>query len=93
LEARDILRYDFKIPLLIASILIVFLPLILYFWSSQNLIWFISIAGGIFLALESILILLIRRKLRPIGIWGRFIILLLLGGIVYEVFTNLQLPS
>ena len=93
IEARDILRYDFKIPLLAASILIVFLPLILYFWSSQNLIWFISIAGGIFLALERILILLIRRRLRPIGIWGHFIILLLLSGIVYEVFTNLPLPS
>ncbi len=85
IEVRDILRYDFKIPLLAASILIVSMPLILYFWSSQNLIWFISITGGIFLALESILILLIRRKLRPIGIWGHFIILLLLSGIVYEI--------
>ena len=93
IEARDILRYDFKIPPLIDSILIVFLPLILYFYSSQNLILFISIAGGIFLALESILVVLMRRSLRPIGIWGHFIILLLLGGIVYEVFTNLQLPS
>jgi len=93
LEARDILSYDFKIPPLIDSALIVFLPLALYFYSSQNLIWFISLAGGVFLAIESIIVLLMRRTLKPIGIWGYFIILLLLGGIAYEFFGKVFLPA
>jgi amino acid permease len=93
LEARDILSYDLKIPPLIDSVLIVFLPLILYFYSSQNLIWFISLAGGIFLALESIVVILMRRKLKPIGPWAYIIILLLLGGIAYGVFGKVFLPA
>lgn len=93
LEARDILNCDFKIPFLVSSGLIVFLPLLLYFYSSQSLIWFISIAGGIFLALESIVVVLMRHKLKPIGVWGYFIILVFIGGIIYEVFKNVLLPS
>jgi hypothetical protein len=93
LEARDILSYDFKIPPLIDSALIVFLPLLLYFYSSQNLIWFISLAGGVFLAIESIIVILMRRKLKPIGVWAYLIILLLLGGIAYEFLGGVFLPA
>lgn len=92
-ETKGILSYDFKIPPLIGSALIIFVPLILYFYSGQNLIWFISLAGGIFLALEGILVVLMRRKLKPIGYWGYIIMLILFGGLLYEILRNVILPS
>ncbi|PJC65396.1 MAG: hypothetical protein CO020_00880 [Candidatus Colwellbacteria bacterium CG_4_9_14_0_2_um_filter_50_12] len=85
LEARDILRYDFKFPSAAALMVVVFLPLALYFYNSHNFIWFVSIVGGVFLALESILVVLMRHRLKPVGYWGRFIILVFLGGILYEI--------
>jgi len=93
LEARDILRYDFKIPLTSAIILVISLPLILYFYNSQDFIWFINIAGGIFLALESIIVVLMKRKLKPVGVWGYFIISVFVGGLIYEIFRNFILPT
>lgn len=93
LEVRDILRYDFRLPLLGAIALVIFIPLFIYFSDSQNFIWFMSIAGGVFLALESVIVVLMRRKLKPVGLWGYFIILVFVGGIIYEVFKNILLPS
>lgn len=88
LEVKDILRYDFKMPPMTDLVLVVFLPLILYFYNSDNFIWFVSIVGGIFLAAESIFVVLMRHKLRPIGAWGYFIVLVFFGGLVYEVLKN-----
>lgn len=93
LEVRDILRYDFKFSSTTALLAVIFLPLSFYFYNSQNFIWFINIAGGVFLALESILVVLMRRQLKTIGLWGYFIILVFVGGIIYEIFKNVLLPS
>lgn len=85
LEVRDILRYDFKISLPIALVMVVSFPLLIYFSDSQNFIWFMSIVGGIFLAAESIIVVLMRRKIKPINWWGYFIIIVFVLGAVYEV--------
>ncbi len=89
LEAKDIFVYDFHFPGTAAVGLALTLPLGLYFYGSDNLLGFMSLAGGIFLAIESVLVVLMRRKLRPIGIWGYFIVLVFLGGLIYEVVRNI----
>ena len=88
LEAKDVLRYDFKLPDTLSLTLVVLIPVLLYFYNSSDLITFMGIAGGIFLALESIIVVLMRNKLKPVGLRGYFIMLVFLVGMFYEILKN-----
>src|SRR3989344_3826216 len=88
LEAKDVLRYDFKLPDTLSLALVVLIPILLYFYNSNDLITFMGIAGGIFLALESIIVVLMRNKLKPVGLRGYFIMLVFLVGMFYEILKN-----
>ncbi len=91
-EIKGIFSYDFRMPQIPAIILVVFLPLALYAAGLQNFLQLISTAGGIFLALESILVILMWRalktppllikRIRPVILYG--IILVFIGGMIYE---------
>ena len=99
-EVEGIFALDFHLPLSIALIATVFLPLILYFAGLQNFLVLVAAAGGIFLALESILVvlmwralgkraippLLVRRVSAPV-LFG--IILIFMGGMLYEILNLL----
>lgn len=86
MELRGIFERDLKVPSVIAAISIVSLPIVLYFMGFNNFLWLISLAGGLFLAIESIMVIMMRRvatrKRRAIDI---FLIAILLSAIIYEI--------
>lgn len=61
-EVHNILTSDFKIKMLGASIAVAIAPLILYYAGLNNFLWLIGISGGVLLALESILVILMWQK-------------------------------
>lgn len=85
LEAKDTFVYDFHLPSAVAVGLVLALPIALYFYGSQNLLGFMNVAGGIFLAIESVLVVLMRNHLKKIGTWGYFIIIVFIIGALYEL--------
>ncbi|MBI1839011.1 MAG: hypothetical protein HYR95_01780 [Candidatus Colwellbacteria bacterium] len=85
LEAKDIFVYDFGLPSVAATGLALATPLALYFYGNQNLLGFMGVAGGIFLAIESVLVVLMRNRLKRIGAWGYFIITVFVTGALYEL--------
>lgn len=86
LEVRDILRYDFKLPSPLAIFLTMASPLVLYLVGLKNFIELVTITGGVFLALESIMVILMHHKLRGRSHRGELILIaiFILGGL-YEI--------
>ena len=90
-EIKGIFELDFNLPHSIALISVIFLPLVLYFAGFQDFLSLVSVAGGIFLALESILVILMWRSMarRRISLLFATIVLIFIGGIVYEIIKLL----
>lgn len=90
LEVRDILRYDFKLPSFLAIFLTIASPLVLYIAGLRNFIELVTLTGGVFLALESIMVILMHHKLRGRTNFGEIalIIIFVIGGL-YEIFKAL----
>ncbi len=89
------LRFDLKFPDLPAKILVVFTPLLLYFAGLKNFIGLVSFVGGIFISVESFLIILIWSRLpkpRHLSIFkslNRFVLYGLLIIFVLGIITTL----
>ncbi|MBI3638467.1 hypothetical protein HY227_01865 [Candidatus Wolfebacteria bacterium] len=62
LDIRKTLELDFKFPKILSGFAIILLPLILYFLGLRNFLGLISLIGGVFIGLESIILILIWRK-------------------------------
>lgn len=90
MEVRDIFRYDFKIPFKAAVGLTLFLPLVLYLLGLRNFIELVTIVGGVFLALESIMVILMHHKLKGRSHKGELVLIaiFILGGL-YEIVKAL----
>lgn len=90
MEVRDILRYDFKFPFKVAVAIILFLPLVLYLMGLRNFIELISVIGGVFLAMESIIVIRMHHKLKGKSHGGELILIaiFILGGL-YEIWKIL----
>jgi tyrosine-specific transport protein len=92
LTLKKVFWYDLKFGKIISWVITCFLPLILFLAGFKNFIQVISFVGGVMLGIDGILILLMYRKLKP---KRRFLIypliLIFLGGIVYEIvyFTGI----
>ena len=88
LEFKEILKSDFRFKEAMASLLVTILPISLYFMGLNDFLVLIGIAGGIFLATESILVVLMWRKLNKRGpmlhIFSWIIIIVFLAGAFYE---------
>lgn len=96
---RDIkksLNYDLKLPNILAGVITIFTPLILYFSGLQNFIRLVELVGGIFIGLEGIFIVLMWLKTKNIDskekilsrinpIINYLLILIFIGGIIYEI--------
>ncbi len=63
LNVKEILFFDLKIKEFISGLLVVFLPIVLYFSGFTNFIGLVSLVGGLFLSLEGILIILIWLRM------------------------------
>lgn len=76
-DVHDILRDDLRVSKKVAYLLIIFLPMALYLFNFGGLIFWISLAGGVFLALEGIFITVIWLKInRWSGSWATFLVFL-----------------
>ena len=90
------LQYDMRFPPFSAALATIILPLLLYFLGLQNFLELVGIAGGIFIALEGILTILIWLKARqqesetkllknfPVAL-AYLLILIFSGGIIYTI--------
>lgn len=86
LELKNILRYDFKLSPSLAALATVVAPLILYLVGLRNFIGLVTVVGGVFLATESIMVILMHHKLRGRSHKGELILIaiFILGGL-YEI--------
>ena len=82
---EKVFRYDFKVPKNLAFLLVIGVPLILFLLGMRNFLETIGLVGGVMMGIEGILILLMYKKLYPQRPWVYPLILIFLGGIVYEI--------
>ena len=62
---RDIKKsfeHDFNFPQIFSGLIVVLSPLFLYFMGFQNFLKLVGLAGGVFVGLESIFVVLMWRK-------------------------------
>jgi len=88
---EKIFRYDLKIHKNQAFLIVIGIPLILFIFGIRNFLEVISLTGGIMMGIEGILILLMYKKIKP----GKMalvypLILVFLGGILYEITSFLK---
>ena len=57
------LELDFKLPKILALLTVLFAPLLLYFAGLKDFLGLVSLVGGVFIGLESILIILMWKKI------------------------------
>ncbi len=68
-NARDNLKFDLKIPPMIAAAIPLFLPLALYALGFRGFFEVVSLVGGLFLALEGMFVLWIWQRAFPRSRW------------------------
>ncbi|HUW71624.1 MAG TPA: aromatic amino acid transport family protein [Candidatus Humimicrobiaceae bacterium] len=86
LALKKVFRYDLKFSKNLAWAITCFLPLILYLIGIKSFIAVIGVVGGMMLAVDGILILLMYKKIRPERAYLVYsLIFVLLGGIIYSV--------
>ncbi len=87
LEVRDILRFDFRFPYGLSLLLVVFTPIILYASGLSNFIWLIGIVGGVFLAMESALVVFMYSRKRGWSAWRIILVAVFVIGALYELLV------
>ncbi|HEY4498196.1 MAG TPA: aromatic amino acid transport family protein [Candidatus Paceibacterota bacterium] len=87
LEVKDIFIYDLRLPGFLSFLVASFIPLLLYFFGFNNFIGLVGFIGGVFLALESIMVVLMYLKLRqkPVFLYLPLILVFALGAL-YEIW-------
>jgi amino acid permease len=88
LEVRDILAYDFKLSKAVDAIAATCIPLALYVLGFKDFMELISFSGGVFLAIEAILIMFMWQRIsgKPV-VWQKTLILIFVIGAMYEIFV------
>lgn len=85
LTLKKVLWYDLKIGEKTAWAITCFTPLILFLAGVKSFIAVIGVVGGVMLAVDGILILLMYQKINPKKKWIAYpLILVFLGGLVYS---------
>jgi len=86
LTLKKVFWYDLKFTKIISWAITCFLPLFLFLAGFKSFIAVIGVVGGMMLAVDGILILLMYKKVKPERkIFVYPLILLLLGGIIYSI--------
>ncbi|MBU4466535.1 hypothetical protein KKF47_00510, partial [Patescibacteria group bacterium] len=80
-----VFNYDFKIPKNLAFLLVISIPLILFFLGMRNFLEVIGLVGGVMMGIEGILILLMYKRIYPKKAWIYPLVLVFLGGIIYQI--------
>ena len=88
LEIRGILKNDFKIGFGMATAATVIMPMAIYLFGFTDFIKLVSLGGGIFISIESILVVLIYRKaIKKNNLTDIFLILLFAAIMILEVMN------
>jgi len=90
LALRNTLRFDFGIKKRPAWMISCFTPFLFYLVGFRNFIDVIGFVGGVALAIQGILIILMYNKIKQRWILTLPLILILLAGIVYEIIYFLK---
>lgn len=69
INVRDILTVDLKVRKIVSTMIVFFLPIILYFLGFQQFLEVVSLSGGVFLGLEGIFVVMMWRKAFPNVSW------------------------
>jgi len=85
LTLKNVFHYDLKMKKTLSWLITCFPPLILFLIGIKNFIPIISFVGAVMLGFDGILILLMYRKIKPKNLLVYPLILILLGGIIYEM--------
>ena len=92
-EADNILIRDLKVPVFWSGIVIVLAPVVLYFLGFDNFLKLIGISCGVLLAIESIMVAAMWRKVakpKPLLYWAAYgIMLVFMVGGTYEIISLL----
>jgi amino acid permease len=90
LELKSILERDFRFNKNLALVATVVPPFLIYLSGKHDFINLIGAAGGIFIAIESVLVLLMWEKVKSRKLWlNRIIIAMFVLGAVYEIMKRL----
>ncbi|MEK7546984.1 MAG: aromatic amino acid transport family protein [Patescibacteria group bacterium] len=94
LEIKNELKEDLHLPPFFSYLAVIFLPLLLFFSGFFNFLGAISLAGGVFLALQYIFIILVSKKILALSSITKFfanlLILVFLAAAVYSVAHYFQ---
>ncbi len=88
LNLHEILNQDFKWPKRASGLLVILLPVVLYLLVFRDFLGTIEVGGGLFLALEGILIVSMWRRAfegSRWSAWAGLLYLVFLASIVYQV--------
>lgn len=86
IELKEILKFDFSLPEAVDALAATCVPLGLYFIGFTNFMKIVSITGGVFLALEAALLVLVWQKMRGKAFaFGYILIAIFVGGAIYEL--------
>lgn len=90
LEVRDVLRFDFKLPAKMAIGTTLLAPLALYLAGLRNFIEMVTVIGGVFLATESIMVILMHHKLQGRAHKAELaLVIVFVLGALYEILKTL----
>lgn len=86
-DTSESLRLDFKLSVWTRFLIVIFGPLALYLAGFTNFIGLVSFVGGVLLAMEGILIVLMWRKVtgRKLNLGSVLIIFVFIASIIYEI--------
>ena len=90
LTLKKVFWYDLKIDKNLAWLITCFVPLILFLIGVKSFIPVIVFIGGVMLGIDGILILLMYRKINPKQILVYPLLLILFGGIIYQIIYFLK---
>jgi hypothetical protein len=86
LSLKKIFAYDLKINKTLSWAIVSIVPMWLFLSGLRDFMMIFSLIGGVFLAIDGILIILMYQKIRPDRkalAWP--LLLILIGGIIYEL--------
>lgn len=90
---KDLLQFDLKYPKWLVYLLVLFLPLGLYFIGLQNFLLVIGLAGGLFLALEGIFVAAMWKRAFPSHRWSAVVwplCFVFVLAIIYEIYAVIR---
>lgn len=96
MDIRDSLLHDLKFSKIISGIMIIFLPILFYFYGLRGFLALAGLVGGIFIAIEGVFICMMWLKSLKLGnqriflkklspYVAHFLILVFIVGMVYEL--------